>query len=574
MADEKLHNEEKDGASRPNLESATTLTGKRKRHHPARTWIIVIVCVALVCFGVYWTANEFKPEEAPEPTAAPDYTTKLVEHKMDEVKSATVTYEGKTYTVLNEGDEKFSLEGHAGFSVDQDKAKSLISRGTTLTTQSTVCENCQNLAEYGLDKPKATMKFDYADGSSTTYELGNKSPMTYYYFKLAGDDNVYTVYSSIAETMMTSLEAVHTVEMPVTFDEQKIAYVKLERPESASEAPEGADTFGENKFLSGLMNPETGLGDAENLLTNAFSASDKPAEAATEAPTPAVTKAPTAAAAAPTDAPAMTVIEFGLRDEGDESLGIAAYKLTQPFVYDVDEEAYGNIAKSIAGIKLKEYVGSISEAGNGYGMENPIRLTVRDKDGARINFLIGSKADEQFSYICVDDTGDVYTTESSSVEFARTMTVAGVVNRFANIINIKKVDGLDIITPDAAYNLKIERIPELDEEGKVKVDDKGKEVINEVYYFNGAETPADSFKKLYQEVIGVMVNGMTEDYDVEGAPELTVIYHLNVAPNELKIEYVPYNRDSYAVRRDGHTYFYITNSTIKGVIKTLENYEA
>ena len=201
-------------------------------------------------------------------------------------------------------------------------------------------------------------------------------------------------------------------------------------------------------------------------------------------------------------------------------------------------------------------------------------LVAKDSNGAEITFRIGNRADEDYTYICVDDTGDVYLTESSLVEFARTLTVAGIVDRFANIINIAKVDSLDVTTPDGSYELKIERVPEVDEEGNPSLDDDGEQIINEVYYFNGEETDEDSFKKLYQEVIGVLVNGMTEDYDIAGDATVTVTYHLNVEPNEFTVEYVPYTRDAYAVRRDGHTYFYVNNSTIEGMIQALVDYQA
>lgn len=207
-------------------------------------------------------------------------------------------------------------------------------------------------------------------------------------------------------------------------------------------------------------------------------------------------------------------------------------------------------------------------------MDNPIVLVAKDSNGAEITFRIGNRADEDYTYICVDDTGDVYLTESSLVEFARTLTVAGIVDRFANIINIAKVDSLDVTTPDGSYELKIERVPEVDEEGNPSLDDDGEQIINEVYYFNGEETDEDSFKKLYQEVIGVLVNGMTEDYDIAGDATVTVTYHLNVEPNEFTVEYVPYTRDAYAVRRDGHTYFYVNNSTIEGMIQALVDYQA
>ena len=308
-------------------------------------------------------------------------------------------------------------------------------------------------------------------------------------------------------------------------------------------------------------------------------ATDAPTEQPTEAPTaqPEATAEAAGAdgsAAEPDVDTGMTVIEITERGEDDDSLGISGYKLVQPFEYDVDSEALTKLANNISAITISSYVGNVSEENNPYGMDSAIRLAARDTNDVELSFLIGNKADATNSYICIDETGDVYLTQSSLVEFARTLTVAGIVDRFANIINIKYVDGLDVTTPDGKYELKIERVPELDEEGNQKVDDNGKDIINEVYYFNGEETEGDAFKKLYQEVIGILVNGINDDYNVEGDAVVTVTYHLNVAPGELTVEYVENDRDTYAVRRDGNTYFYVSKSKINAMLEALTSYEA
>lgn len=575
MADENRVREEKHEQKRPVLENATTLTGKRKRHHPALVWLASIVCVAIICGVGYWAATALKPEdELPEATEAPDYTTKLIERTADEVVSATVTYNGQTYTVLNKGDDGVAIEGMENFGLDQSAAKSLITRGTTLTTQATAVENCEDLAAFGLDKPTATMTFKYTDGSETTIELGNKSPLTYYYLKLAGDNTVYTVYSSVATAMMTTLESLHTVELPGTLDASTISYVKLERPGTSSGAIADDAGSGSGALLGDMLGLDGTLGELK-LATAAPAATAAPVSTTA----PATTTAPAASAdPAATTAPAaedegMTVIEVAMRDENDSSLGISGYKLVQPFEYDVDSEALTTLSNNISAITISSYVGNTSEEGNPYGMDNPIRLTARDANDVEITFLIGNKADDTNTYISVDDTGDVYLTSSAQVEFARTLTVAGIVDRFANIINIMKVDSLDIDTPNGSYEMRVERIPELDEEGNAVLDDKGKEVVNEVFYFGGEETDSDSFKKLYQEVIGILVNGISDDYDVAGDAVVTVTYHLNVEPGEIVVEYVDNDRDTYAVRRDGKTYFYVNKAKITAMLDALANYE-
>lgn len=645
MSDDKR----KDGQSaekRPVLESATTLTGARKRRHPAVIWLISVVCIVGLCGLGYWAANEYKPvEEEVEATEAPDYTTQLISRDSDEVESVTVTYLGKTYTIVKNGDEGYQLEGQPDFKLDQDVASSLMSRGTSLTTQSTASENCEDLAAFGLDEPTSVMTVSYTDGTTTTIKLGDKSPLTYYYAMIDGDPNVYTVYSSVATTLMTSYESLHTVELPATISADAISYIRIERPDSAEETAETAAT-GDGELLAGLLESDgvlsTALGSEDAIATDATTddaataddatatdattpadattddtaadatataaaeptaepaaeaggsgralaeaeATETPAEEATEAPAAEATEAPTEV---PTEEPTptpkptplptpipegVTVIEVTTRGEGDDSLGISAYKMVQPFEYDVDSEALTTLAQNVAAITISEYAGNVSEPDNPYGMDNPIVLVANDTNGAEITFKIGNDADEEHTYICVDDTGDVYLTDTSLIEFTRTLTVAGIVDRFANIINITKVDSLDVITPDGDFELRIDRVPEVDEEGNPSLDDDGEQIINEVFYFNGVETDEDAFKQLYQEVIGVLVNGVTDDYDLAGEASVTVVYHLNVDPGEFTVEYVPYTRDYCAVRRDGHTYFYVQNTKIDAMVQALLDYEA
>ena len=270
--------------------------------------------------------------------------------------------------------------------------------------------------------------------------------------------------------MMTTLESLHTVEMPATLDGSSMTYVKLERPQRrhchsvtpVSANGEGGELISDMMGLDGMGK----VGDTASLATAA------PETAAAEE-TAAATAAPAADAAAPaadaaataeaTDAPAddtaaepvsadaaedMTVIEITTRAEDDAGLGVSSFKMVEPFEYDVDTEALSTLCENVAAITIDSYVGNVSEEGNPYGMDNPIRLQGKDANDADITFLIGNKADDTNTYISVDDTGDVYLTKSSTVEFARTLTVAGIVERFANIINIAKVDSLDINTPD------------------------------------------------------------------------------------------------------------------------------
>ena len=642
------------------FEDASTLTVQRKHISPLKLGLIVLACAAVLIGGGYLATKLAPQEAAPEATTAPNYTTRLIEKSTTDVEKVTVNYDGDNYTIIRDGEDGFALDGDENFSLDQKKASSLISRGGTLTSQSTVVKDCQDLAQYGLDNPVATLTAHYNDGTEATIELGNKSPLSYYYIKMAGSNDVYTAYSSIATTMMTKRNDLHTVEMPATLNPDAMEYVRIERPETSVPAPvsmntdmgallgeltgidevlpgfngstlNGADTSAEGaaegeaetadtEGYAGTTDaegeaegtePDGEAGDAETegetettetegetgtTDTEGEAGTTEPAgeagttepdgEAGTTEPEGEAgstepdgetegeadttgTEGETESEADATASPKVTIIEVGKRDSEELTLGISAFKLLQPFVYDVDSEQLTKLTANVAAIKINAYVGNVSDPDNNYGMDNPLRINARDADGNSLTLLIGNNADADNTYICVDDTGDVYLTATSSIQFARTITVNGIVDRFANIVNITKVDSLEVTTPDGSYTMSIERIPEYEEDGVTIKQKNGKDIINEVYYFNGEECDEKKFKGLYQSVIGVLVNGVTEDYDIPGDAVITVKYNLNIDMDDFTVEYIEYDRDNYAVRRDGHTYFYVKKSTLDNMRKAL-----
>ena len=45
-----------------------------------------------------------------------------------------------------------------------------------------------------------------------------------------------------------------------------------------------------------------------------------------------------------------------MREDGDDSLGISAYKMIQPFEYDVDSDALTALSQNVAAITISSYV--------------------------------------------------------------------------------------------------------------------------------------------------------------------------------------------------------------------------
>nr|HML49216.1 hypothetical protein [Clostridia bacterium] len=123
----------------------------------------------------------------------------------------------------------------------------------------------------------------------------------------------------------------------------------------------------------------------------------------------------------------------------------------------------------------------------------------------------------------------------------------------------------------------ITRTPELDESGNQKTNANGQPQYIEDFTLNGNVCDDAIFRKLYQIIIGTRVDGLIPEgkAPAEGtAPALTVRYRLNEVRDEEVVEYLPYDADHYAVRRNGICLFYIEKSRVNQIPKALADVEA
>ena len=74
----------------------------------------------------------------------------------------------------------------------------LLSQISSITTQETVVESPEDLAQYGLEEPFRTIEAKFADGTSVTILAGSESPLlSKYYIQVQDDPNVYLISSYI-----------------------------------------------------------------------------------------------------------------------------------------------------------------------------------------------------------------------------------------------------------------------------------------------------------------------------------------------------------------------------------------
>ncbi|MEG0768270.1 MAG: DUF4340 domain-containing protein, partial [Clostridia bacterium] len=298
----------------------------------------------------------------------------------------------------------YALKDAPQFALDQTKANDLVSTCVYMYAD-TVEENAKDLAVYGLDQPASTVRIVYQDGTNRTFLLGDQAPTGQrYYLMEQGNSTVYTVYSSTGTRFITPRQAMHVVNMPAVT----------------------VDTI-KNVSLTHQNGTTVTIGYQENM----------------------------------------------------ETLGISALWLTEPVMYEADGEKANAYFESIAGIQCTGFaVDALPETLGMYGLDNPryhltVNGTVADASGNVTNgklleLFIGNDKNETSTYARIDDTNDVYVLNRSTVAFLADITTAKLIDRFANIINIAKVDAIDVITESLNDHFTITRTPELDENGNQK----------------------------------------------------------------------------------------------------------
>ncbi|MDR1262788.1 MAG: DUF4340 domain-containing protein [Oscillospiraceae bacterium] len=433
------------------------------------------------------------------------------------------------------------------FKLDQTKASSLCTSVTYLYVND-IESSPTDLAVYGLAEPKAKVTARYNDGSSRVFMLGDEAPSGYrYYFKEESSPKVYTVYSSTGERYTAALASMHTTPA-WTIAQEDIQRLRLTRQDGS-------------------------------------------------------------------------VVET--QPNQGEAIGINAIALVQPFKYEVDGERIGEVYTNIIALKLAGFEADPqSETLGLYGLDqpryvldvygpapsptpvptpkptlapgstatpvpavtptpspSPIPTVLPDAGGEAeawlLHLQVGNQKNDAQTYVRVGDDPAVYLMDSAVLSFLSNVTAPMLVDRFANIINIQKVDAIEISGMGLDERAEISRQPSVKEDGTPRLDGNGKQMTDDTFTLNGEPADDSTFRKLYQIIIGTRVDGVIPEGKApaaDTAAELTVRYTLNEVRETETIEYLPYDADYYAVRRNGETLFYILKTRAQQIPDALTDY--
>jgi hypothetical protein len=245
-------------------------------------------------------------------------------------------------------------------------------------------------------------------------------------------------------------------------------------------------------------------------------------------------------------------------------LGFGPYIVTQPYraPRGLDTEQQDKIIKSTQSISIAGFAEDNPKDLARYGLARPVgEAIVRDKANT-IDFIFGAQKETQ-TYFMIRGQPTVYLTDTSAASFLD-LKPFSVIDKFTFIPNIDDVDRIDITAAGRTHLLTITRTMKKAE----KAGDPDQVVAS--YTADARPSDEDNFKKFYQNLIGLTVEGEVSRV-VPGQPEVSVKFTLNKGTvRAVRVDYLTYDRDFDAVFVNGVSEFALTKVQLTRMLDKLD----
>ena len=174
-----------------------------------RTRTLILACVAVVALGGILTALLLIPpkESASSSEVSSDPSISLLDKSKgaddktvdDPVKTMTVKLQGEEFTLVKNSDGDMVVEAYKDLPIGTSNIDYLISAVTTISASKKLGA-VENPADFGFDKPLATVNVTYHDDSTYAFEIGAKTPLEDgYYYRVKDSGEVYIVETSLGD---------------------------------------------------------------------------------------------------------------------------------------------------------------------------------------------------------------------------------------------------------------------------------------------------------------------------------------------------------------------------------------
>lgn len=257
------------------------------------------------------------------------------------------------------------------------------------------------------------------------------------------------------------------------------------------------------------------------------------------------------------DKPTLEIVQVKDEDMDQSRYTGSNLEIVEPYHYPVgvNVDQFPLLAEQIQGFQIKEFVEDDAEDLDKYGLEEPLKeLKVRDESGSTLHLYFGKDKDDESSYFRIAGSDSVYTMDKAKLEFMNT-DIFSLTDQFIYIVHIDNVEKMEFELDGKTHILSIQR----NADGSA------------IYRVNGREVKGDSFTGFYGDLMFLLADS-ENNKELEENPDIKITFHLlKGSEQKVTLSYVPYDRDFYAVFRNGKSDFIISRNQVRGMLNNLED---
>ena len=476
-----------------------------------RSWTLAgVLAVVVVLVGAYVLVTRARPGSTAK---VPDQIS-LSKGDKTKIVRVALTDRAEGPLVIDKKAGKWTTDPPLSVALDDTSIDNLLDDFSSLNAQRVIEEKPTELSQFGLAPPRAAATATWEDGTSHTLLLGDKAPSgSSYYIQVKGDPKVYSVESYNGQHFHWTLKDIRSRTLTPAINWDEVSYVKITEPGG-------------------------------------------------------------------------TVIEVRKKLESENKsfqLGFGQFLMTRPYRLPrgLDSQKQDTVIKGAQAVSISDFADEPLKPLSAYGLQPPkAEVVVRDKSNT-LDLIFGDQKGTQ-TWFAVRGQPGVYLVDTSSLDFLKTKPF-DVIDKFTFIPNIEDVDRIDIAAGGKTHTLVITRTVKKaanapaatnvpsgpNGQAAQKPAEQPKDEVTTTYTADGKTVEEDNFKKFYQAVIGLQIEGETA-HQVPDAPEVSTTYYLNKGESrKVKVDYAPYDRDFDAIFVDGTGQFALTKGQLSGMLDKL-----
>ena len=268
------------------------------------------------------------------------------------------------------------------------------------------------------------------------------------------------------------------------------------------------------------------------------------------------------------------VIEKTPDEAKQYQMGFGKYLMIKPYPVPrgVDAEKFDPFLQGPTAIDIAEFVDDAPANLAAYGLDKPWgEILVRDKAGT-LHLLFG--ADRGSDRVCFQVSGEraVYAVDRYKLDFLGSKPF-DLIDKFVFIPNIDDVDRVQITARGATHVFTLTRetkkASETNAQGASEANAED-EILTSYRADGDRELKEDWFKKFYQSLIGLMIEGEAPR-PVANAPVVTIRYLLNKGTRrDVTVGFAPYDKVFYASFVNGVGGFALTRVRVEAMLGKMD----